>query len=103
MHEIHNDIIAATPVQSSVLKLIYDRYAEETVTDEEVRRVFEPIGNMIKAGRFESSRRPVTSAKYMRHLAAAAAMIAVAVGLGGFWPVNKDQALTVIPDTFLQK
>ena len=36
----------------SVLKLIFDAYEGETITDEQVQRIVDPVIRMIRAGQF---------------------------------------------------
>jgi len=35
-----------------MLKKVFDRYEEETITEEQVRRVLEPVIKMVQEGRF---------------------------------------------------
>jgi len=41
------------PPTHSVLKQIFDRIAEDMITDEQVQRILEPIRRMIEAGEFD--------------------------------------------------
>jgi len=42
---------------TSTLKQIVDLYAEETVSDEHIERILEPVVAMIQAGKFDRPRR----------------------------------------------
>ena len=42
--------------QTSVLKDIFDWYVENTITNEQIQRVLEPVLRMICEGRFDRSR-----------------------------------------------
>lgn len=48
-------------VNQSVLKTIFDKYAEDTVTDEQVKRILTPIIRMIFEGRFSGAIRRRTT------------------------------------------
>lgn len=49
-------VTALTP-KTSVLKEIFDIYEEETITEDQVKRVLEPVLKMIREGRFDRPRR----------------------------------------------
>ena len=42
--------------EKTTLKQIFETYAEESVDDEQVRRVLEPIKKMVNEGRFDRSK-----------------------------------------------
>jgi hypothetical protein len=60
---------------ASVLKQVLERYADENVSDEQVERVLEPVGRMIRDGRFTRRIR-------RRAIFRAAVSAAVAVAFG---------------------
>ena len=43
------------PSNAPVLKKIFDRYAKETITDEQIRRIMAPVLRMIQEGKFDRS------------------------------------------------
>jgi len=43
--------------EAAALKRIFDLHAEETITDDQVRRVLDPVLEMIIEGKFEKPRR----------------------------------------------
>ena len=46
-----------TALKVPVLKEIFDRYAEDTITEEQVQRVLAPVLRMIREGRFDKLRK----------------------------------------------
>lgn len=45
-----------TPAKTSVLKQVFDGYIEDSVTDDQVRRVLEPVIKLIRDGVFDRRR-----------------------------------------------
>jgi len=45
-----------TSPRQTVFKVVYDRYIEDTITEEQVMRVLEPIKKMILEGKFDRRR-----------------------------------------------
>ena len=41
--------------KTSTLKAVFDKYADETITDERIRKVLTPVIRMIHEGKFDSS------------------------------------------------
>jgi hypothetical protein len=58
---------------ASVLRRVLELYAAENVSEEQVMRVFEPVGRMIREGRFE---RRVPRWVTLRSAVSAAAVVA---------------------------
>lgn len=54
--EMANEIIYITKKKTpktTVLKEIFERYVEDTITEEQVQRVLEPVIRMIREGKFD--------------------------------------------------
>ena len=45
------------PVKKSAIKTVFDNYIEDTIADEQVRRVLEPVFKLIREGAFDRPRR----------------------------------------------
>jgi len=45
-----------TPAKTSVMKQVFDGYIEDTITDEQVYRVLEPVFRLIRQGTFDRPR-----------------------------------------------
>ena len=45
------------PVRESVMRMVFDSYIEDTITDEQVQRVLGPVFRLIKEGVFDRPRR----------------------------------------------
>ena len=43
--------------KNSVLKEVFDKYSEDTITDEQLCRILEPVLIMIREGRFDRNRK----------------------------------------------
>ena len=43
--------------KTSVLKQIFDKYIEDTITEEQINRVLEPVLKLIREGAFDRPRR----------------------------------------------
>ena len=56
MIDLNEYMKKAEPVKDSVLKKILDKAVEDTILDEQVQRILEPIIRMIYEGRFEKPR-----------------------------------------------
>ena len=53
MNSVHIEYLPDEPAGPPVLKQIFDKYAEETHTDEQVQRVLAPVLKMIAEGEFD--------------------------------------------------
>jgi len=56
LYIIYNDNETPKP---SLLKEIFDKYADDTISDEQIERVLEPIFEKIQKGEFDKKRSPV--------------------------------------------
>ena len=53
MTGINKYTVSDKPKKSPVLKEIFDKYAEETSSDEQIQRILEPVLRMIAEGKFD--------------------------------------------------
>jgi len=44
-------------VKTPVLKQVFDKYVEDTITEEQINRVLEPVVRLIREGAFDRPRR----------------------------------------------
>ena len=57
MGKVGSDNIKSISSNCSIIKEIFDKYATDTITDDQVNRVLEPVLNMIREGRFDRNKR----------------------------------------------
>ncbi len=79
----------------SVLKQIFEKYAEDSITDEQVQRILAPVLQMIRDGKFDRRRRFTWQAKLLISALTAVLILAVVV-FAGEW-MGPDGAV-VLPD-----
>jgi len=76
------------------LKDLFDAHAEETISDEQIRRVLDPVLKMIKEGRFNRPRR----VSWIVPLTAAAAVLVVTAAITMFRSGLINDAFVDLPD-----
>ncbi len=95
MYSAYSGRAARNAREEPLLRQIFDRYAEETITDEQARRVFEPVGRLIREGRFHKRRRPQAA----RVFASIAAVLVVAVAMAVAAGERIEETFVLIPES----
>ena len=94
----NNEDIKNKP-QSFVLKSIFDKYAEEIITDEQIERLLKPILQMIKDGRFDKTHSTVRVRRFYRAILSVAAVVALMLTVVFTQIKGKNTTTIVIADT----
>jgi len=105
MNKIYNGTETENTTEAPKLKRIFDKYADQMISDEQVRRVLAPVIKMIKAGRFDTKpkQQPQPNPKKRTPWAQAFALVAATITImiaAVFMHQNSPyNALNIMPAT----
>ena len=86
------------PPRFSALKEVFNKYAEETITEEQVLRILAPIISMIREGNFDKKQTKITNVSFTKILLPIAAVFVLAMTVIFTLPKSKQNTNIIILD-----